>query len=405
MTMAGLRRMQGRDPGEHHRASTPLELFFDLCFVVAVSSASITLHHGFLEGHGAQYTVGYVMVFFAIWWAWMGFTWFASAYDTDDWIYRVATLVQIAGVLVLASGVSDALAGNDYRAVTIGYLVMRIGLVSQWVRVAVSHPASRSIALTYVGGLAVIQLGWLARLWLPEAATYVAFVLLVALELALPAVATRNTRMPWHPGHIAERYGLFTLIVLGESVLAASNAVVKGVAEAADPTPLIVLAFAGLLIAFSMWWLYFLKPVYADLTDARIALVWGYGHYFVFAAAAALSAGLELAIDYDLQHAGDPAAAAAGEHPVVLDGITTAALTTVPVAVFLAATWLLMLRPLRDRTLDAVLVAATLLTLVMTFTPAPIHLTALVMVVTVAAVVVRGVRLDRSAHPAVLPAH
>ncbi|MEO5833786.1 MAG: low temperature requirement protein A [Nakamurella sp.] len=406
MPIAGLRRMQGRDPGEHHRASTPLELFFDLCFVVAVSFASITLHHGFLEGHGAQYTVGYVMVFFAIWWAWMGFSWFASAYDTDDWFYRIATLVQISGVLVLAAGVPDALAGNDYRAVTIGYLVMRVGLISQWIRVAVSHPRSRSIAVTFVVGLIVIQLGWVGRLWLPESGTYISFGLLVGLELSLPAVAARNDdRMPWHPGHIAERYGLFTLIVLGESVLAASNAVVKGIAEATDPTPLIVLAFAGLVIAFGMWWLYFLEPVYADLNNARTALSWGYGHYLVFASAAALSAGLELSIDRYLQLAGDPAVGTAGEQAVVLDGVTTAALTTVPVAVFLVATWLLMLRPLRDRTLDGFLIAAPLLTLAMTFTPAPIHLTALLMVITVAAVVSRGVRLKRVIRSEDAPAH
>jgi low temperature requirement protein LtrA len=390
--------MLGRDPGEHHRAATPLELFFDLCFVVTVSFASITLHHGHLEGHGAQHTVGYIMVFFAIWWAWMGFTWFASAYDTDDWFYRVATLVQIAGVLVLAAGVPYAMSDNDYRVVTVGYLVMRVGLVSQWIRVALSHPASRRIALTYAIGLTVIQLGWLGRLLLPESTAYLSFAVLVALELALPAVTARDSsRMPWHPGHIAERYGLFTLIVLGESVFASSNAVLEGIAETDHPIPLIVLAFAGLLIAFSMWWLYFLKPVYADLNDARTALGWGYGHYFVFASAAAMAAGLELSIDETLQRAGHVAPHGADEHPVVLEAVSTAALTTVPVAVFLMATWLLMLQPLRDRTLDAVLITATVLILAATFLPSPVLVTAAVLVGTVAVVVVRGMRRDAAA--------
>ena len=404
MDKLGLRRMQGRDPGEEHRASTPLELFFDLCFVVAVSYASIALHHGFLEGHGGQYVAAYAMVFFAIWWAWMGFSWFASAYDTDDWIYRVATLVQIAGVLVLASGVQDAVSGNNYKAVTFGYLIMRVGLVSQWLRAAFSHPDNRPIALTNVVGLIVIQLGWLGRLWLPESATYVAFVVLVAFEVALPAFAVRGgRRMPWHPGHIAERYGLFTLIVLGESVLASTNAVIKGVQEAADPTGLIVLAFAGLIITFGMWWLYFLKPVYADLTDTRTAYFWGYSHYLVFAAAAALSAGLELSIDYDLQHAGE-VTGDASEHPVVLDAITTAALTTIPVAIFITSTWYLMLRPIGDATLNAILIAGAVLVVAMTFTAAPIHLTAVVMALTVGAVVVRGVKHERS-QPAVATSH
>ena len=102
--------MRARRRDEAHRAATPLELFFDLCFVVADRPGGppagarrwprATRAHGIL---------GYLMVFFAIWWAWMNFTWFASAYDTDDALYRVVTLVQIAGVLVLAAGVPAGL--------------------------------------------------------------------------------------------------------------------------------------------------------------------------------------------------------------------------------------------------------------------------------------------------------
>jgi low temperature requirement protein LtrA len=66
--------MRGRDPGEAHRASTSLELLFDLCFVVAVAQAAAQLHHALAEGHLATGLVGYAMVFFAIWWAWMNFT-------------------------------------------------------------------------------------------------------------------------------------------------------------------------------------------------------------------------------------------------------------------------------------------------------------------------------------------
>ncbi len=395
--MLGLHRMIGRDPNEVHRASTPLELFFDLCFVVAVSFASIALHHGFLEGHGAAATGSYLMVFFAIWWAWMSFSWFASAYDTDDWFYRVTTFVQIAGVLVLAAGVPAASAG-DFTAVTIGYLVLRIGYIGQCVRAAVQDPEHRGVVLTNAIGFGVVQLGWIGRLWMGETAAYVAFFVLVGCELLVPVIAERFGHLSWHPGHIAERYGLFTLIVLGESVLASTNAVVEGVAEAEHPAQLIGLALAALVIAFGMWWLYFLKPVYADLNDARTALVWGYGHFLVFSSAAALSAGIELAIDYDLQHeAGAHAIAAEGaDHAVALDGVSTALLTTVPVAVFIASVWFLMIRPLRARELDVTLLGATALVLGMTFTPAPIHLTAAVMVVLIAIVVTLGLRHDRA---------
>jgi hypothetical protein len=122
--------MSGRDPHEAHRAATPLELLFDLCFVVAVAQAPIALHHELADGHLIEGIVSYLMVFFAIWWAWINFTWFASAYDTDDVLYRLLTFVQMAGVLVIAAGVARAFEGLDYVTITVGYLIMPIGLVS-----------------------------------------------------------------------------------------------------------------------------------------------------------------------------------------------------------------------------------------------------------------------------------
>src|SRR4051794_31325905 len=100
--------MTGRSGAEPHRAATPLELLFDLCFVVAVAQASGALRHALGEHRPGHAVLGYAAVFFAIWWAWVNFTWFASAYDTDDVPYRLTTLVQIGGALILAAGVPRA---------------------------------------------------------------------------------------------------------------------------------------------------------------------------------------------------------------------------------------------------------------------------------------------------------
>src|SRR5919108_3945620 len=106
--------MTGRDPAQSHRAATPLELFFDLTFVVAVSQAASELHHGLVEGHVGDTLMVFPLMFFGIWWAWMNFTWFASAYDTDDVVYRLATLLQIGGGLLLGAGVPDGFDPQDF---------------------------------------------------------------------------------------------------------------------------------------------------------------------------------------------------------------------------------------------------------------------------------------------------
>jgi low temperature requirement protein LtrA len=297
--LAVLRRMSGRDPSEPHRTSTPLELLFDLCFVVAVSQAAGQLHHALSAGHVADGLVGYAMVFFAIWWAWVNFTWFASAYDTDDVPYRLITLVQIAGGLVLAAGVPAAFEHDDFRVIVVGYVLMRVAMIGQWLRAARAHPDGRPAALRYALGIAVVQACWVARLALPAPWSGISFVVLVLAELAVPAWAEFGGRpTSWHPGHINERYGLFTLIVLGEAVAAASTATQSAISDSGLSGRLLVLAGGGLLLIFALWWSYFKHEVTDELRRSLWStFLWAYGHYGIFAAVAALGAALEVATD------------------------------------------------------------------------------------------------------------
>ncbi|RRO14962.1 low temperature requirement protein A [Saccharopolyspora rhizosphaerae] len=313
--------MVARDPEEAHRAATPLELLFDLCFVAAVGQAAVQLHHGLSEGHFASTAVGYMMVFFAIWWAWMNFTWFASAYDTDDVPYRVLTLLQMGGVLVLAAGVPATFHDYDFTIVTIGYVVMRVAMIAQWLRAAAEHPEGRGCALRYAGGIAVVQVGWLLRLLLPHPFGEIGFAVLVAAELAVPAIAERYSSTTWHPHHIAERYGLFTIIVLGEVVLAVTAAVQEDVADGGWSADLLEISTGGLLMIFAMWWTYFKQSPVDRLRDnLKSALTWGYSHIFVFASVAAVGAGLEVAIDASAHeaHIGEAAAALTVAAPLAL---------------------------------------------------------------------------------------
>ncbi|MBC3193317.1 low temperature requirement protein A [Pseudonocardia sp. C8] len=325
--------MHPRDPEEPHRTASPLELFFDLVFVVAVALASANLHHAESEGHIGEGLGGYLMVFFAIWWAWMNFTWFASAFDVDDWLYRVLTLLQMAGALVLAAGTPAAMTDGRFGVVVVGYVVMRLAMVTQWLRAARSHPELRRTALIYAGGITVMQVLWvLWTLWSPSGALGpVTFVLLALGELAVPALAERARTTPWHPHHIAERYGLFTLILLGESILASTNAVVDAISSAEHLAPLLELSACGLVLAAGMWWVYFCRQHHHHVRFLSSALGFGYGHYLIFAAAGAFSAGIEVAVDVDTRATGLGAAAAG-------------ATLTVPVAIFVLGIWALALR-------------------------------------------------------------
>lgn len=265
--------MTARSRTEKHRASTPLELFFDLCFVVAVAQAGARLVHAVAEGHALTGIGSYAAVFFAIWWAWVNFSWFASAYDTDDPLYRVVTLVQITGVLVLAAGVPRAFDAGDWTVVVIGYVVMRLALTSQWLRAAhCTQDGERRVALRYAVGISVVQLGWIAMLLVPaesRGARTAAFVVLVLAELSVPALAERDRSTSWHPHHIGERYGLFTIIVLGETIAAATVAVQEAVYEQDALGELLPIAAGGLLIVFSAWWIYFAVPIHDYLRGSR----------------------------------------------------------------------------------------------------------------------------------------
>lgn len=377
--------MIGRDPAQAHRTATPLELFFDLTFVVAIAQAAEGFHHGLIDGHAGEVLVAFPLIFFGIWWLWMNFTWFASAFDTDDSVYRLTVLVQLTGVLVVAAGVPRGLADHDFGVATLGYVIMRSAQVAQWLRAAAFCPESRRSALRYAGGLTAAQAAWVARLALPGTAGLIAFVVLVGVELAIPYWAEAAGRTPWHPGHIAERYGLFTLIVLGESVLAATIGVqtaLDSTSTFGDLAPVIV---GGVLIVFFLWWMYFDMPNEQVVARARQtfsephhrgAFLWGYGHYFVFTSAAAVGAGLAVAVDQATHHS-------------KLTDTQAGFAITVPVSIFLLTVWTLHYATKAPGPMKTYAVpTGVALVLASSFTPQPVLATGFILVVLVAAAVI-----------------
>lgn len=289
----------GRDPDEEHRAATPLELLFDLSFVVAVAAAAAALHHGLASAHFED-LIAYAMVFFAIWWAWLNYSWFASAYDTGDVVFRLTTFVILFGVLVLATGIPDIFAEDpDFTVVVVGYLIMRAALVPLWLRVAREHPQVRGTALRYAAGITIVQVLWVARLWVDgDLLGLITFVVLAVAELAIPYVAenSEGESTPWHVDHIVERFELFTIIVLGEVILATTQAISgtrQGHGVSADLGMLIA---GGILLVLALWWVYFKRPL-AECIHGRNGFVFGYAHYFLLGAIAAVGAALAASVE------------------------------------------------------------------------------------------------------------
>lgn len=368
--------MRPRDPGESGRAASTLELFFDLVFVVAVSIAAVSLHHALTEGHVLDGILNYAIVFFGIWWAWMNFTWFATSFDTDDWLYRLLTIVQMGGVLVLASGIEPAFQGHDFSVLILAYVVMRLALVAQWLRASRSAGSARKATLIYAGGIALVQALWLLSLLLPESAFTVALVVLILAEVAVPIVAERTGSTPWHPHHITERYGLFTLIVLGESLLASANAIIGALHASHDLGPLISIAALTLISTAALWWIYFWPPHHLAIGSLSRSLAYGYGHYFIFAAAGALSAGIEVEIDVLTHHS-------------ELHQPWASFAYTIPIAVFVLGIWALAIRPHADRVVNTVLPVAGVFVLIDPLIPVPFALTTVILAGVVAVLVWR----------------
>ena len=303
-----IRQMSGRDPDERHRVASSLELLFDLTFVIGFGQAASLFAHAVVAGHIWPGIQGFVFAVFAICWAWINFAWFASAFDTDDWLYRVLVMIQMIGVIILSLGLPDVFhsleeGGHlDNRVVVLGYVIMRVTMIAQWARVAKHTQAFRASAVTMIVTLVISQVGWIVvALFNPTVGVFfVCWVVLIAIELIGPVKAEGQGRgTPWHAHHIAERYGLLVIICLGEGVVgtvATLSAVIESQGWTVDVA---LVAVAGTGLTFGMWWIYFIVPSAEVLHAHRErSFVWGYSQIALFGAIVATGAGLDIAAYY-----------------------------------------------------------------------------------------------------------
>ena len=301
-------KMSGRDINEGHRVSTPLELLFDLTFATAFAVVGQQLSRSLSEGSVFAALLAFGLSMIAICWAWMSYSWFASAYDTDDWTFRSATMVHMLGVIVLALGVPQLFRSIseasrlDLSTMVMGYIIMRAVMIFLWLRAAKDDPLRRRALVAQATLVLFAQLIWTLLIFLerPTRVALVAVIGLACVEFLGPVLVYRKWGMPpWHAHHIAERYGLLVMIALGECVTGAV-AVVNATAQVRgwSIAPVLV-GTACVGLTFGCWWIYFTIPFGEVLQNRREgAFGWGYLHLVIFPSIVAMGGGLQVAAQF-----------------------------------------------------------------------------------------------------------
>jgi low temperature requirement protein LtrA len=280
---------------EGHRQATWAELFFDLIFVVAVAQLAVLL----LDNVTWRGAMIYVLAYLPVWFSWIAATFYSNRFDTDDLGQRLITFAQMLTVAGMSASVAESAAIPF--AISIG--LFRLLIVTSYVRVRLSLPGVRPFATRMIAVMTVSALLWFSSVFFVGNARLAIWAVAIGLELGMALL--RSTRkhaaaIPLQFGHLIERFGLFTIIVLGETVLA----VVVGVAHAHWVASAVIFAAIGLTMSFSLWWIYFEVVTGDPLRNIGgfRPIVWVYTHAPLVMAITALGVGIEIAVFTEYGH-------------------------------------------------------------------------------------------------------
>ena len=283
-------RLRVIEDAEAERRATWLELFFDLVFVVAIAELAGVLHDKPDWGGLAHF----VRLSVPVIWVWMNFIFYADQFDTDDVPYRLAVF---AGMLASAAlAVSLPAAATGFVVAYVAVKAIMVGLYERARRHADTRLARRFC------GWCVLAYGisgalWLLSLALPDPYRQMLWALGLAVEIGFPAVGPSEfAEMPFDAAHIPERYGLFTLIVFGESIVVTTLGIGSGSSA--------LVAGIAFVIACALWWMYFDRIEDNQLGGAiRPNLLFIYGHPGLFVALTTVAVGARFAIEDAGSHA------------------------------------------------------------------------------------------------------
>jgi low temperature requirement protein LtrA len=274
------------DQGERH--ATWLELFFDLVFVISISEVVHTLE----DYRGLGDFLGTAGMFVAVWWAWVGYTVYADRFDTDDLLHRILVLAGMLAVIAMALSIHDALHGGAARF-ALAFVAVRGIVLLLNARARRHAAAARPLLNLYLSAFSVGASLWLVSVFVPAPGCYVLWGVALVIELSAPWVGRRQiARAPIHANHLVERFGLFTLIVLGESVIS----VAQGAAEVDWTAATVAAAVAGFLGVAGLWWLYFDRIEEGTVRSVLRGLIWNYAHLPLLAGLVSVAVGTEFAV-------------------------------------------------------------------------------------------------------------
>jgi low temperature requirement protein LtrA len=308
-----------------HRQATWIELFFDLIFVVAVAQLATLLLKDVSWWSGTIYAVTYM----AVWLSWVNATFYANRFDSDDLSQRLITFAQMLTVAGMAASVAESAA----IPFAISIALFRLLTAVSYARVRKAIPADAPLANRMVIVMSAIAAIWAASVFVDGRARIGVWVFAIGLEIGIQWLRSSRRRRgsaAIQMNHLVERFGLFTIIVLGETVLA----VVVGVAHAHWEASAVVFAALGMTISFSLWWIYFEGVAGTPLKNigGLRPLVWVYSQALLVMSITALGIGLEVAIFTELgESLGTP-------HTVVLAGSLGLALISIAVVLASEAT-------------------------------------------------------------------
>ncbi len=281
-----LRTADGHDREE--RRTSWLELFFDLAFAGAVGQ----LAGAFQDHPGLGTLARFGMLFTPIWWLWVQLSFYADRHESDDAAHRISFLAAILLCVGLAASAPRALSG-DTAGFVVAFACLRGLQLLLYARARHYLPATRPLYNCYLTCFGVGGALWLSSLAVADPARYAfwAAALLVDATGALAMLLPRR-RVPLNPAHLADRFQIFVLIVLGESVARLISA------AAARPwsLPLAVVLAAALITLAALWWAW-LATADRRALDSQPAIVrFTALNLPVVAGIAAASAGLHIAI-------------------------------------------------------------------------------------------------------------